>query len=148
MDRDADFDSVLDDNLACSGRTKNIVKSLLNYNSDSWKILILGSWGLYRRAAYGRWIAIIALSVIFVMSLAASIFRPNGRIQYYEYENSAQLIGGMIASLVLYGVFGFLIYRLIWGVPAKLFFGVLPNDESTIADPPPPSEYVEIGHPD
>lgn len=102
---------------------------------------LFGSWGLIRRKRYGRWIGVIGLSLVLLSILVGNIFRPTGQFKYYEYENSAQLLGGVVASLIFYGLVIFLIYRLARGARANAFFD--PVVDPAPAQPPPPPTFAD-----
>ena len=40
-------------------------------------------------------------------------------MEYYEYKNTAQIIGSIMASVLLYGSFALLLYKLAFGKNVK-----------------------------
>jgi hypothetical protein len=100
----------------------------------------LGFWGLLKRKTYGRWAGVAWLSLILIFSILGNIFRPTGPMKYAEYENSVELISGMLTILVIYGLFALLIYRLARGKAANAFFAI-PVDKAMMPPPPPRFGY-------
>lgn len=96
-------------------------------------------WGLAKRRTYGRWLGVATISLLVLISVLGQIYRPKGPMEYYEYENSAQWVGGMFGNLIIYGLFAFLLYRLAFGENVTDFFAA--EDGEPSADPPPPNAY-------
>lgn len=104
-------------------------------------LFVLAFLGLVRRKRYGRWLAVTAISLIVIASIGGQIARPRGPLEYYQYENSAERLGGLFASLVIYGLFGLLLYRLIFGESVNEFFSSS-STETGFHGPPPPEAYL------
>jgi len=98
--------------------------------------------GLAKRKNYGRWLSVITISLLIVMSVIGQFIQTSGPLEYYEYENSAQRFGGIIARIMIYGLFGLLIFRLGFGANTKEFFQRSPHAD--IAEPPPPPLFTNM----
>lgn len=85
-------------------------------------VFLAGFGGLVRRRVYGRWIGVIGVALVTIVSLLGSVFRPGDPSQYYEYTNSSQIFGAVVAQLTLTGLLLFLAYRLACGNRANSFF--------------------------
>jgi hypothetical protein len=79
-------------------------------------VFIIGLEGLARRKNYGRWIAVAGLSLVFVGGVLNSFAR------FGRYRSPAESLGALTFGLVLFGLLGFLVYRLAWGERASAFF--------------------------
>ena len=97
--------------------------------------------GLVRRKRYGRWLTVAGVSLMFLFSVIGLIFRPNGPFKYEEYENSAQLMGGIFATLIIYGLLGLLICHLVASDSVSDFFA----PPETSAEPPSPLTFFPDG---
>src|SRR5690242_15913156 len=75
-------------------------------------IQITAFYGLVKREAYGRWLAVVSLVLIWAIILISQIRRPPGPLKYYEYNGSAEIVGAVIAQLLIHALFLFLILRL------------------------------------
>ena len=102
-------------------------------------VYIFAFWGLAKRKEYGRWLAIIWLVLIIGLSVVGQIFRTSGPMEYYKYENSAQLLGGFLASALIYGLLGLLLYKLAFCSNVKAFFQAERTTPSAEAAATPPS---------
>ena len=98
-------------------------------------------WGLVKRARYGRWLSIAVFLLLLTMSILGQVYRPSGPMEYYEYENSAERMGGFFGSILIYGLFALLLYRLAFGESVSEFFKREPEDDSYDVPPPPPTVY-------
>ena len=78
-------------------------------------------WGLARRAAYGRWLGLISLVLLWGLIIFMKVNRPSGPYKYYEYENTAQLVGAVIGQVLLHGLFLVLIVRLAFSKKVRAF---------------------------
>jgi len=98
-------------------------------------------WGLARRRKYGRWLSVAIVVLMIIFSIAGQVFRPSGPVEYYEYENSAERVGGMFGAAVVYGLLGLLLYHLCFSDSVADFFN--PEMEQNQLDvPPPPETYL------
>jgi uncharacterized membrane protein len=79
-------------------------------------VFIIGLEGLVRRKSYGRWIAVAGLSLIFVGGVLNSFAR------FGRYRSPAESLGALTIGLALFGLVGFLVYRLAFGKRANAFF--------------------------
>jgi hypothetical protein len=103
-------------------------------------VLFLTSfWGLTRRKIYGRWLGVASLALIWSLMLLGQALRPSGPVPYYEYSNTTQVVGGVIAAIAIYGLFLFLIFRLAFAKSVTEFF--LPPSEATLNVPPGPPSF-------
>lgn len=101
-------------------------------------VFLAGFWGLVKRKAYGRWIGVGGIAFILISSAIGNFVRPSGPLEYYEYKNATQLMGGVLASLVLYSLGFLLVYRLARGEAANRFFE---QSDPTFREPPPPPTF-------
>ena len=92
--------------------------------------LLTTFWGLAKRKGYGRWLGVAFLLVFWGLVLMGQLFRPSGPYQYYEYENDAQLVGGIIAAVCINGLLLLLILRLAFSKKVKDFFAPLDPEVS------------------
>ena len=102
--------------------------------------------GLVRRKRYGRWLAVTVISIMILFSIIGLIFRPSGPLPYQEYENSTQRMGGMFATVTIYGLLGLLLYHLVSSDSVSDFFSP-PELEVQSVEPPPPSTYFSDSPP-
>jgi hypothetical protein len=85
-------------------------------------LLLVAFWGLAKRKNYGRWLGVLSLLFFWGLVILIKLRRPSGPYQYYEYDNSAQLAGGIIVQVLLHGLILFLILRLSFSKSAGSFF--------------------------
>ncbi len=78
--------------------------------------------GLARRAAYGRWLGLISLVLLWGLIIFMKVNRPSGHYKYYEYNNTAQLAGAVIVQVFLHALFLVLILRLAFSKKIRAFF--------------------------
>jgi hypothetical protein len=97
-------------------------------------LLVAAFWGMATRRAFGRWLTVGMLSLIFVIVLLAQIFQPEGPFQRYEYNNSAEILGATIAQVTMIGLFLFLIFRLSFAQSVSVFFAK--NNDAKVPNPP------------
>ena len=106
-------------------------------------LFVFAFWGLARRKRYGRWFS-VAIVVFFLGSnILGQFYRPQGPIGYYEYENANQQMGGIFATIIIVGLFGFLLYRLVFGESVSDFFSGIAADDMSDTPPPPPEVYFD-----
>ena len=79
-------------------------------------------WGMVKRRPYGRWLGVGILSLIFVFSIIGQISRPEGPMEYYEYENATQAAAGLITQLLMSGLLLWLILTLSFSKKVSVFF--------------------------
>lgn len=107
-------------------------------------LFVFAFWGLVQRKRYGRWLSVGIVLIILATSILGQFFRPEGPVEYYEYENANQRMGGIFASILIVGLFGFLLYRLVFGESVSDFFsGGGPGSDELSDLPPPPESYME-----
>jgi hypothetical protein len=92
-------------------------------------VLFAGSFfGMLKARAYGRWLAVLSMVLVWAFILLAQLRRPSGPFKYYEYDNRAQVVGAIFAQLLLHGLFLTLILRLAFARKVGAFFrGTQPN---------------------
>ena len=98
-------------------------------------------WGMGQRKRYGRWLGVGMLSIILVFFTFSQMVQPAGPVEYYEYDNAAQRLGGLIAQVVFFGLFLWLILHLSFSKKVKAFFATTSTTLSS--DPPPPPNFDE-----
>jgi hypothetical protein len=94
-------------------------------------------WGLAKRRSWGRVLAIGILSILWLFSAVGQISRPDGPVQYVEYENSTQRVSGIITGLVLLALLAALPLTLAFSAKVKRFFQEEPVPDSQQPPPPP-----------
>lgn len=97
-------------------------------------------WGLVQRRRYGRWLSVVIVLLLVGAGVLGQFYRPQGPIGYYEYENENQRMGGIFATILMVGLFGFWLYRLVFGESVSDFFNAEPPD-TQLDTPPPPDQY-------
>ena len=102
---------------------------------------LAGFWGMAQRRPYGRWIGVILLSLMFVMSILGQIAQPSGPLKPYEYDNSTQRMAGLMTQVVMSALFLFLIAHLAVAKKVTAFFS--PSVEPLETEPPPPPSFDE-----
>src|SRR6185369_4394441 len=69
-------------------------------------------FGMLQARAYGRWLGLSSIVLVWAFILLAQLRRPSGPFSYYEYDNRAQVVGAIFAQLLLHALFFTLILRL------------------------------------
>jgi hypothetical protein len=103
-------------------------------------VSLVGFTGMVNRKRYGRWIGVGVLALFLAASIFGQVYRPQGPMEYYEYKNTAEVIGALIAQIVLGGLFLFLILHLAFAKKTTAFFstGKIPAD---LPGPPLPPTF-------
>jgi hypothetical protein len=96
-------------------------------------MLLIAFWGLARRKMYGKWLGVASLSFIWLLVVYIQIRPPRGPYQRYEYQNSAQVAGAVIAVLVISSLFLIVILRLAFAKNVARFFK---HDETIVPEQP------------
>jgi len=96
-------------------------------------MLLVAFWGLAKRRMYGKWLGVASLSFIWLLILYVQIRPPRGPYQRYEYQNSAQVAGAIIAALVTSSLFLIVILRLAFAKNVARFFK---HDETIVPEQP------------
>ena len=96
-------------------------------------MLLIAFWGLARRKMYGKWLGVASLSFIWLLVVYIQIRPPQGPYQRYEYQNSAQVAGAVIAALVISSLFLIVILRLAFAKNVARFFK---HDETIVPEQP------------
>ncbi len=102
----------------------SLASAVLTYSVTLAIIVLFTSafWGLHRRAAYGRWLGLISLVFLWGLIVFVKVNRPSGTYKYYEYDNTAQLVGAVIIQVLLHALFLVLILRLAFSKKIRAFF--------------------------
>ena len=79
-------------------------------------------WGLARAKAYGRWLGVSSMVLVWGLIIFGQLSRPSGPFRYYEYDNRAQVVGAVFAQLLLHALFLTLIVRLAFARKVSEFF--------------------------
>jgi len=96
-------------------------------------MLLVAFWGLAKRRMYGKWLGVASLSFIWLLILYVQIRPPRGPYQRYEYQNSAEVAGAVIAALVTSSLFVIVILRLAFAKNVARFFK---PDETIVPEQP------------
>lgn len=102
----------------------------------------LASWGLIRRRSYGRWLSVLFVLLLIAFSILGQVYPTNGPLKRFEYENANQEMGRIFGMILMYGLSGMLIYRLVFGESVSDFFSGS-QTENFDNGPPPPETYLE-----
>jgi hypothetical protein len=93
-------------------------------------LFLVGFRGLVKRRAYGRWIAVGGLSLVFIAGVLNSFAAFN------RYPDTAKALGAFAVGLIVFGPLGFLVYRLARGARENAFFsGTHHGDTENAGDP-------------
>jgi len=87
--------------------------------------LLTTFWGLAKRKSYGRWLGVVFLLLFWGLVLMGQISRPPGPYQYYEFNNDAQFVGGVIAAVCINCLLLLLTLRLAFARNVREFFAPL-----------------------
>jgi hypothetical protein len=99
-------------------------------------LLFAGSFfGMVKAKAYGRWLGVASMVLVWAFILLAQLRRPAGLFKYYEYDNRAQVVGAIFAQLLFHGLFLTLIFRLAFARNVGAFFRG--NATQQLVGPPP-----------
>jgi len=79
-------------------------------------------FGMLKARAYGRWLGVSSIVLVWAFILLAQLRRPSGPFSYYEYDNRAQVVGAIFAQLLIHGLFLTLIFRLAFARKVGAFF--------------------------
>ncbi len=79
-------------------------------------------WGLAKAKPYGRWLGVSSMVLVWGLIIFAQLRRPSGPLKYYEYDNTAQVVGAVVAQLLLHALFLTLIVRLAFARKVSRFF--------------------------
>jgi len=79
-------------------------------------------FGMLQARAYGRWLGLSSIVLVWAFILLAQLRRPSGPFSYYEYDNRAQVVGAIFAQLLLHALFFTLILRLAFARKVGAFF--------------------------
>jgi len=82
-------------------------------------------WALAKRKSYGRWLGVVFLLAFWGLVLMSQLVRPSGPHQYYEYKNTAELVGAAFGAICLNGLLLLLILRLAFARKVTEFFAPL-----------------------
>jgi len=96
-------------------------------------MLLVAFWGLAKRRMYGKWLGVASLSFIWLLILYVEIRPPRGPYQRYEYQNSGEVAGAVIAALVTSSLFLIVILRLAFAKNVARFFK---HDETIVPEQP------------
>jgi hypothetical protein len=100
-----------------------------------------GVFGMARRRRWGRWLGVAGLSLLFLSALGGQVVGPDGPLHYYAYKNAAEFAGGLMGSLVMFGLLLWLILRLALSEHVTNFFS--PPIATTFDEPPPPPTFAD-----
>jgi len=96
-------------------------------------VLLIAFWGLAKRRVYGKWLAVVSLSFIWLIFLYAQLRRFQGPYRYYEYENTAEVVGAVIGAVAISSLFLIVILRLAFAKSVARFFK---HDETIVPEQP------------
>lgn len=85
-------------------------------------LLLASFWSLAKRKALGRWLGIISLTLLWCLIILVQLSNPSGPYKYYEYNNTAELVGAAIFQTIFHGLFLLLILRLAFAKRVIAFF--------------------------
>jgi hypothetical protein len=101
----------------------SLIAAVLTYSITLGIVVLFAFavWGLARKAAYGRWLGLISLVFLWGLIIFMKVNRPSGPYKYYEYDNTAQLVGAVIFQVLLHASFLVLILRLAFSKKIRAF---------------------------
>ena len=79
-------------------------------------------WGMVKAKAYGRWLGVISLALVWAVIIYALMSRRPGPMKYYDYDYVAQGPGLVVAQILLHAMFVVLIARLAFSRKVGEFF--------------------------
>jgi hypothetical protein len=100
------------------------------------------SWGLFQRRSYGRWLSVLFVVLLITISILGQVYPTDGSLKRFEYENPNQEMGRIFGMILMYGLSGLLIYRLVFGESVADFFSGI-QTEHVDEGPPPPETYLD-----
>jgi hypothetical protein len=102
----------------------SLIGAVLTYSITLGVVVLFAFtfWGLARRTDYGRWLGLISLVLLWGLIIFMKVYRPTGPYNYYEYDNTAQLVGAVVFQVVLHALFLVLILRLAFSKKIRAFF--------------------------
>lgn len=102
----------------------SLIGAVLTYSLTLGLVVLFAFalWGLARKAAYGRWLALVSLVFLWGLIIFMKVNRPSGPYEYYEYDNTAQVVGAIIVQVLLHALFLVLILRLAFSKKIRAFF--------------------------
>jgi hypothetical protein len=106
-------------------------------------LFIFAFVGLVRRRRYGRWFSVAIVLYFLGAGIISQFYRPQGPIGYYEYDNETERMGGIFATILIAGLLGLLLYRLVFGESVADFFRGIETDDSAETSPPSPDVYFD-----
>ena len=84
--------------------------------------LLIAFWGLARRKRSGKWLGLVALSLIWLLIIYTQLFPSTGPYKRYEYDNTAQVVGAFVTLSFVHVGFLVLILRLGLSKKVNQFF--------------------------
>src|SRR5207247_2136939 len=79
-------------------------------------------WGLTKAQTYGRWLGVSSIALVWGLIIFAQVRRPSGPLKYYEYDNTAQVVGAVVAQILVHSLFLILLLRLAFARKVGAFF--------------------------
>lgn len=80
-------------------------------------------WGMLRARAYGRWLGVLSLALVWAMIIYLQISRrPSHAVRYYDYDYPTQGPGIVVALILLHATFFVLVARLAFARKVAEFF--------------------------
>jgi hypothetical protein len=85
-------------------------------------LLLLAFWGLVKRQAYGRWLGLVSLILLWGLILYMQLYPSTGPWKRYEFNSPAERAGGVVGQVLISAVFLILILRLAFAKRVAEFF--------------------------
>ncbi len=106
------------------GGKYSIINTVIGYSLMVGMVVLLVSafWGLAKRKMYGKWLGLLSLILIWTLLVFLQLRPPSGPYKRLEYDNSAQLAGGIIFQVSLHALILVLILRLSFSKQVGKFF--------------------------
>lgn len=89
-------------------------------------------WGLVKRRAWGRWLGLASLIMIWAILTYSQMYPTNGPYQRYEYSNDAQRAGALSARIAIQVLFILLMLWVAFSKKVTSYFQNHVNDQASL----------------
>ena len=85
-------------------------------------VLTAAFWGLAKRRVYGKWLGVLSLSFLWLITLLIQIRPSPGQFQRFEYNSVGEMVGAIIAIVLINGLLLLVILKLAFSKSVDKFF--------------------------